>query len=366
MMGIKKWFLLALSLGSCFSAVQAILDGRITPITLDAVYTFSNYEWARGTVNFNAGFIIPKSTTAILGIDVPLQTQIYLSNLAANASEMSTIILEKPLLLKPILGGSILGGCVFKTLNGYEGLVTGFSDVGDRFTIDGNVTIDMTNLWGYIYPHSTNGPNLLPQFVLDGTTASTLRLKNGNLVTTATVFHGEDTAGRHQLILENMNLFLSTATNMTFSNMDLVIDNGKTKFYAGSYSSIDIYGALKIKDYGILQAGALVDFNLKSSEISGNDYFDISPRGKLLLTSNTLKFSRPLYLPYSLPEENTYSKIAVDGLCRLQATGTGTNAIVQLGSDSHLTYTYDGLIELSPFSTLQLDNVQLINKNFIL
>ena len=37
----------------------SILDGRVTPIYLESKYTFTNFEWARGSVYFKEGFELP-------------------------------------------------------------------------------------------------------------------------------------------------------------------------------------------------------------------------------------------------------------------------------------------------------------------
>lgn len=49
--------------------LDAILDGRTAPIYLDTRYTFTNYEWARGSVFFRQGFDVPPAGTVLLGID---------------------------------------------------------------------------------------------------------------------------------------------------------------------------------------------------------------------------------------------------------------------------------------------------------
>lgn len=48
---------------------NAILDGRLTPIFLDTRYTFTNGEWARGTVFFNNGFDVPPNGTAYVSLN---------------------------------------------------------------------------------------------------------------------------------------------------------------------------------------------------------------------------------------------------------------------------------------------------------
>ena len=50
-------------------SLDAILDGRTTPIYLDSVYTFTQGEWARGSVFFRQGFDLPIGGTAYLSID---------------------------------------------------------------------------------------------------------------------------------------------------------------------------------------------------------------------------------------------------------------------------------------------------------
>lgn len=71
----------------------AILDGRISPIYLDNRYTFTNGEWARGTVFFNGGFDVPAGGTVYLSLDAGSVT----NSIALNGG---TIIMEKYLALQ--------------------------------------------------------------------------------------------------------------------------------------------------------------------------------------------------------------------------------------------------------------------------
>ncbi len=354
---------------------SAILDGRTAPVVLDTTYTFTDYEWARGEVYFNAGFVIPKNTTAIWGVDVPFKGYASFSSGATSISELSTIILEKPLINST---GLSWGSCMFKTLNDYEGIVSGFSDFGDRFAISGNVTIDFGYISVYFYIANTSGPYLQPGFaLLDTTVASTLRLRNGNFVECVdfnrgypgSLFSGSSTIGRHKLYLENMNINyggMGTDLNtMTFDeNIDLIIDNGTTSFYGPRTGRVNCNGTLKINDFGILQAGPGFNFNIQSA-LPGLNYFDIAPHGKLLLANNTLTFTCPLRIPCALGSEDSYARILVDGKSTLRGINSDGLVPLQLGVGPQLTYTYDAMIDIAPFSTLTFDNVAFTNKNVI-
>lgn len=376
---MKSVNIFLLSLFLCMITARSgktILDGRVTPVVVDSMYTFTDYEWARGEVYFNAGFIVPINTTAILGIDVPFKGGMRLSAYAGSLAELGTIILEKPLIK---ISGNTLGSCIFKTLNGYEGIVSGFTDFGDRFVVSGNVTLDLNGAGVYVYSHNTQGPYLQPGFMLDSTVASTLRLRNGTLVESVDfnrggpshLFDATPTAGRHKLYLENITMFYGGASSvsppaMTFSeDIDLIIDQGTTSFYGPRGGAVNIYGTLKVNDFGILQAGPDLNFNIKSVAPDAS-YFDIAPYGKLFLTNNSLTFTCPLRLPAVLGEQNTYGRIIVDGKCGLRGISASGPLAFQLGAGPQLTYTYDAMIDILPFSTLTLDNVAFSNKNLIL
>ena len=45
--------------------LNAVLDGRVTPIILTTTYTFTNYEWVKGRVTFMNGFDLPVNGTVI-------------------------------------------------------------------------------------------------------------------------------------------------------------------------------------------------------------------------------------------------------------------------------------------------------------
>lgn len=50
---------------ACYSFLDAILDGRVTPIILQSTYTFTDYEWTKGRVTFLNGFDLPPNGTVI-------------------------------------------------------------------------------------------------------------------------------------------------------------------------------------------------------------------------------------------------------------------------------------------------------------
>lgn len=89
--------------------LAAILDGRTGnfPIELDATYSFSNFEWARGYVKFKNGFDVPPGGTIFLGINQPINGPINLNG--------GTIILEKKITLNEDVSFSDSG--YFKTNN---------------------------------------------------------------------------------------------------------------------------------------------------------------------------------------------------------------------------------------------------------
>lgn len=75
------------------SDLRPILDGRTNPIYLDTAYTFTQGEWARGSVFFRKGFDLPVGGTIYLGID----TGFVNGPINLNGG---TLTLEKPLFLK--------------------------------------------------------------------------------------------------------------------------------------------------------------------------------------------------------------------------------------------------------------------------
>jgi hypothetical protein len=150
----------------------------------------------------------------------------------------------------------------------------------------------------------------------------------------------------------------------TFTNLDVTIQNGKTLFCTPR-TTVDFYSRLTIDDDGILAGVSGVDFNITSS-IAENNYFNMASRGKLLLNSNNLTFNRPLRIPSTFPDHNTYPRIVVGGASIIRGTGEGSNNQIMFGAGPKLTYTYDARLEMLPAGKLILDNVQLHNKNFVL
>ena len=355
------------------TSLYPVLDGRETPIYLDTLYTFTNYEWVRGVVSFGPTEMrMSPNVNVIFGLVVPLTrgSQMTVSRDSTSREEISTIILEKPLHLPAIFGG----GVRFKTLNGYQGIVYPGDTLfmGDVRVIDGDITIDNKSNSKILYPTPMTslwdvGPSLQPNFLFDSATTSTLRLKNILFAGTADggkpFITGITPGVRHKLILENTTFFMNG--NMTFTNVDVEIGRGVTTFAGVRGNSVTFYGKLKISDFGTLKTTAGVNINLKPA-ITSDDYFEVAPYGTLALTDSTLTFTRPLSLPFAMPDQNTYSKIVLDGRCVLNALNVGDEAKVTIGLGPQLTYTYDGLLDIRPFSSLEIQHAQLINKNFIL
>jgi hypothetical protein len=350
-----------------------VLDGRETPVYLDSLYTFTNYEWVRGVVDFGPTEVrVAPNLNVIFGMVVPLRknTQLSASIDSTTRGEVATIILEKPLYLPAIFAG----GVRFKTLGGYQGIVYPGATLfmGDVRVIDGDITIDNRYNSGIIYPTPISltwdvGPSLQPNFVFDSATTSTLRLKNIMFASTADddkpFITGINPDVRHKLILENTTFFMSG--NMTFTNVDVEIGRGVTTFAGVRGNSVTFYGKLKISDFGVLKTTAGVNIHLKPA-VTSNDYFEIAPHGTLALTDSTLTFTRALRIPSVASDQNTYSKIVLDGRCVMRALNVGDEKSITIGMGPQLTYTYDGLIDIRPFSSLEVQNAQLINKNFIL
>ena len=63
-----------------FFSLEAVLDGRVTPIYLENRYTFTNFEWAVGDVYFKQGFDAPINGTVILDIHQEVGGSIGLRN----------------------------------------------------------------------------------------------------------------------------------------------------------------------------------------------------------------------------------------------------------------------------------------------
>ena len=63
-----------------FCSLEAVLDGRVTPIYLENRYTFTNFEWARGNVYFKNGFDLPFGGTVILDINQEVGADIRMMN----------------------------------------------------------------------------------------------------------------------------------------------------------------------------------------------------------------------------------------------------------------------------------------------
>ena len=85
-----------------FSALSAVLDGRITPVILTSKYTFTNFEWVKGRVTFLNGFDLPVNGTVLMdNAGVVYGTMIF---------DNSTLILKNHLLCA---SGSLLKGVGF-------------------------------------------------------------------------------------------------------------------------------------------------------------------------------------------------------------------------------------------------------------
>ena len=89
----------------------AVLDGRVTPIYLEDRYTFTNFEWVRGSVYFKKGFDLPLQGTVLFDSSEIVNEGIRFQN--------STIMLKNNLSLGPTasmygIGHIDLGGYAIK------------------------------------------------------------------------------------------------------------------------------------------------------------------------------------------------------------------------------------------------------------
>lgn len=232
----------------CSSSLRAILDGRVNPIYIDTVYTFTNGEWARGSVFFRKGFDLPIGGTVYLGIDGgfvngPIQLN------GATLSLQQAITLKN--LATIVAPGFIKGttGKVESVLIKYEcrGLWAGagsvkFITTGMRFQaisnsaiIDtGNVTIDFRTA-GDIY--FLGGRIILRNLLTSNTNSSFIWFFNTDLVITDNIssFNQSDTYFQGKVSLttlqplafQNLNikgfsdLILYPGNNLTLNNLDI-------------------------------------------------------------------------------------------------------------------------------------------------
>ena len=67
--------------------LKAVLDGRVAPIYLTTRYTFTNFEWARGSVYFKNGFDAPINGTVILDVNEEIGGTIGLKNSTLRLNE---------------------------------------------------------------------------------------------------------------------------------------------------------------------------------------------------------------------------------------------------------------------------------------
>lgn len=363
--------------------VEAILDGRTTPTFIHSTYTFTNYEWARGAVYFTAGFEVPPSVTAVLGLTVPVQGDVQCCY-HGNPSTPSGIILETPL----IMNGNLVGGVTFKTSDGSQGTIAGLKGIGDAIIFGDDFLIDLQG--GTLRSDGdTNGPFDLPsRFIISNPAPKTLSLTNGTVIFADNAFHvtpmfcGGPTAGRHELALEGVSLVMgsrnfvpsispegdiSQPVNplMTFTNLDFTCRNGVSWIIGQPGATAEFYSALNIRDDAALALAPGVELHLTPSIVESS-YFQLAGRGKLYLNSNLVSFNRPLRIPSTFPAQDTTPTLIVDGATVLRGTGAGSNNTIEFGAGPKLTYTYDALLDIATGALLQLDNVTFINKNFVL
>lgn len=335
--------------------VYAILDGRSAPVFVDAAYTFSNYEWARGEVYFRRGFSVPESTTAILGLTVPVTSAIQVSDGSPFPSSPGRLILETPLMLE---GASMTGKAIVRTSDLTPGFITGPSPA---FGAPSLVTLNEMTI-------DFKGRSVSPSFFISNATPTKIRLVNGiSTIILPTFDGGVLGSGRHEVVLENMSIFSSQYTTITFTNFNLTFTRGSSSFNSGGLPlAVDFWGTLKIDDDALVKANPGTTFNIKATALVGeDDYFQIAPRGTLMLDSNVVTYDRPLQFPYPVLPHDTYSRLLVDGVSTLRSTGSGSDKQVVFGVAPQLTGTSYASIDLVTGARLVLDDVALINHNFI-
>ena len=279
---------------------MAILDGRTAPIYLDSVYSFTQGEWARGSVFFRAGFDLPVGGTVYLGIDGGFV------NGPINLNS-GTLTLEKPMLLKNngtiVASGFIRGttGLDDSMLISYEGtslwsgtgtikiIQTSMAFQGISATMENlNITIDLREAGSDIY--FLGGKINLRNWLTNDTTPARLWFVDTDIITTndfsnfytpEIYFEGNASLETlHPLVLKK--IFLQEFTKMIV--------------YPGSY--------LSINQISLPYVGTRLELRQSSLDF----------------TSTSTAFLR-MITPYA---HNNQGTIAFDGNCNLSSSTNNT------------------------------------------
>jgi hypothetical protein len=245
-------------------SASAILDGRAAPIYLDTRYTFTNYEWARGSVFFRDGFDVAPGGTIFLGMEGGLVQQ----NIELNGG---TICLENDLNLtvnSHMTGSGFIDGN-FKSITyrrGFPGLFEGSGYIkllshiilngnGPGAVLDPGQTLDLRGMGGILSVNNIRVALRSDRILTDVASPSSIRF-NSCYITQA--------APSVPFVFTNPEIIFSGDTSLT-TNSKLVIENLLTILEGGRVdilsSSFVQLGGLNVRFSADLEArNSILDF----------------------------------------------------------------------------------------------------------
>jgi hypothetical protein len=169
-------------------------------------------------------------------------------------------------------------------------------------------------------------------------------------------------AGGHSYLFKDIKLQFLTDGVMTATKTNIIFSGFDNKIMAPTNAQVVLNKACIFSDFSklILDSGVTLhlDANMTAS------CFDMGHASELVLNDAVFAFSKPLAIPSSVALKDVIPAITVEGSSMIKALGSGDDTTLTVGGEGD--YDHNPFINVSPASTLLLNNVNFVNNNSVL
>ena len=342
------------------SPVAFPLDGRRLPVYLDSHYTFSDGERALGAVFFTQGFTVPAGARAYVGITKQVDGPIDLN-------ETGQLCLLDPLELGDKSLGFVNGG-IISTRDGQQGFI--MFDCSTQLTRPLIFRNSTKLVLGNNYLDLRSDADNRGALTIENTLSQTLELSRGSIIGVddfaagyAAKFRaiGPNT-GVHTYLFKDMKLQFLTDGVMTATKTNIIFSGFDNRITAPIRAQVTLNKSCIFSDFSKLTLDSGVELHLDANITAS--CFDMGHAAELVLNDAVFTFNKPLNIPSSVALKDIIPAITVEGSSVIKAAGTGDDTILTIGGEGD--YDHNPFVNVSPASTLMLNNVNFVNNNSVL
>lgn len=350
-----------IAVSSLSDYAPTFLDGRVLPVCVDSMYTFTDGEYALGSVYFRQGFEVPAGKTAYIGVNKPIGGPI-------NLNGTGKIILSDTLTLGPASSGFTNGGIVMTT-DGNEGVISfgAHTDLSQQLILKNSMRFDLN---GYVLQLRSDGSNH-GALMIDNTISQTLSVRNGylrgiedfsggfvpRLRATTPLLGG----GRHGYAFKNITMQFMTDGTMTATSFDLNFKGFNNNFECINQAVVLLGKGLYIDDLAQLTLNSGIELRLDTTLASS--YFFMGHGSVLALKNAIFSYNKSVVIPSPSLTKDMISTLSIEeGVCKIRALGLDDDRHFIVGGSSG-AYDHDIQLDIFPAALMQLENVAFINNN---